>query len=137
MQDEQASAPQRPPAFAVHWHLHLLSDFVTHTSCRQGRNQHLFDKEQTLLFVHLCVAVFQEKQCANVCTKITPVPLLTVTTKRQNWFLNCTRVKKALGLLVLEEVCMSAVVLPHDGVELHLRCAFQDQETVLFFVLDT
>ena len=82
-----------------HWHLQLLSDFVTYTSCRQGRYQHPFDKEQTLFIVQLCLAVFRldlvrKEQCTSVCTKITPVPLLNDTTKRQNWFLNCTRVEK-------------------------------------------
>ena len=125
----------------THRHLQLLSDFVTHTCCRQGRNQHPFDKEQTLFLVQLCLAVLylglvRKEQCTNVCTKITPVPLLSDTTKRQNWFLNCKRVEKHSNCSVLLEVCMSPVVLRHVGVEVHLLCGFQDQATVLF-VVDT
>ena len=98
LQDEQASAPQRLQA-SDPLALQLLSDFVTHTICRQGRNQHPFDKEQTLFLVQLCLAVFRlalvkKEQCTSVCTKITPVPLLSETTLRQNWFLTCTRVEK-------------------------------------------
>ena len=43
----------------THWHLYLLSDFITHSSCRQGRNHRPFDKEQTLFLVQLCVATFR------------------------------------------------------------------------------
>ena len=82
----------------THWHLYLLSDFITHSSCRQGRNHRPFDKEHTL-FVQLCVAAFRlglvkKEQCSSICKKITPVLLLSETAKRQNWFLNCTRVEK-------------------------------------------
>ena len=82
----------------THWHLYFLSDFITHSSCRQGRNHRPFDKEQTFL-VQLRVATFrlglvQKEQCASICTKITPVPLLSETAKRQDWFLHCTRGEK-------------------------------------------
>ena len=77
----------------THWHVHLLSDFTTHSRCRQGRNHRPFDKEKTLFLVQLCVATFRlglvkEEVCSSVCTKITPKPLLSETAKRQNLFLN-------------------------------------------------
>ena len=102
-------------------HLQLLSDFVTHTSCRQGRNQHPFDKEQTLFLVQLCLAVFRldlakKEQCINVCTKITPVPLLRETTKRQNWFLNCSRLDKPLFRVILKLELLGTRVLLIAGV---------------------
>ena len=59
------------------WHLQLLSYFVTHTSCRQRRNQHPSDKEQTLFLVQLCLAVFRlDLVKKEQCTKVTPVLLL-------------------------------------------------------------
>ena len=80
-------------------HLQLLSGFVTHSSCRQGRNQHHLDKEQTVFLVRPCLTVFRldlvrKEQCTSVCAKITPVPVLSNTTKRQDGFLNLTRVEK-------------------------------------------
>ena len=86
-----------------HWHLYLLSDFITHSNCRQGRNHRPFDKEQTLFLVQLCVCMFRlghvwKEQCSNICTKITPVPLLSETAKKQNWFLNCRRLEKHSNL---------------------------------------
>ena len=125
----------------THRHLQLLSDFVTHTCCRQGRNQHPSDKEQTLFLVQLCLAVLylglvKKEQCTSVCTKITPVPLLSKTTKRQNWFLNCTRVEKDSNCSCLWKfVChqSSSVML---GSRSTCCVDFQDQATVLF-VVDT
>ena len=117
----------------------------THTSCRQRGNHHPFDKEQTLFLVQLCLAVFRldlvrKEQCTSVCTKITPVLLLSETTKRQNWFLNYTRVEKHSNCSSFWSfplvVCMSPVALRHVGVVLHLQCGFQDQATVSS-VLDT
>ena len=117
----------------THRHLQFPSNFATHTSCRQGRNQHPFDKEQTLFHVQLCSAKFRldfvkREQCTSVCTKITPVSLLS---ERQNWFLNCTRVERHSNCSSFWKFCMSPVVLLHVGVELHLQCAFSDQATVL------
>ena len=88
----------------THWHLQLLSDFVTYTSCRRGRYQHPFDKEQTFFLVQLCLAVFRldlvrKEQCTSVCTKITPVPLLSETTKRQNYTWESTRIVRTSGRL--------------------------------------
>ena len=68
-----------------------------------------------------CLDLVREEQCTSVCTKITPIPVLSETTKRQDGFLNLTHVEK----------CMSQVGLRHVGVELRLRCGFQDQATVL------
>ena len=95
----------------THWRLQLL-ERLRHS--HQGRNQH------PLFLVQLCLAVFRQdlvkkKQCTSVCTKITPVLLLSETNKRQNWFLNCTPRGKALELFVLLEVCMSPVVPPSCG----------------------
>ena len=44
-------------------HLYLLIDFITHSSCRQGRNHCPFDKEQTLFLEQLCLAVFRVEAC--------------------------------------------------------------------------
>ena len=126
----------------THRHLQLLSDFVTHTSCQQGRNHHPFDKEQTLFLVQMCLAVFRldlvrKEQCTNVCTMITPVALLSETTKRQNWFLNWTRVEKHSNCSSFWKfVCHQSSSVMLVGVVLHLQCGFQDQATVSS-VLDT
>ena len=37
-----------------HWHLYLLSDFITHSSCRRRRNHRSFHKEQTLPCATVC-----------------------------------------------------------------------------------
>ena len=42
-----------------HSHLYLLSDFITHSTCRQGRNHRPFDREQSLFLVQLCAATFR------------------------------------------------------------------------------
>ena len=124
LQDEQASALQR--LLRTHWHLQLLSDFVTQTSCRQGRNQHPFDKEQTLFLVQLRLAVFRldlvwKEQCTSVCTEdhsSTPAERDGQETKLVS---ELHTLGKALELFVLLEVCMSPVVLRLVGVELHLQ----------------
>ena len=71
-------------------YLELLSDIVTHTSCYQGCQQHSSDKDykQTFL-VKLCLAVLgldsvRKEKCTCVSSKITPVPQLSETTKRDN-----------------------------------------------------
>ena len=103
-------------------------------------NHRPFDKEQTLFLEQLCVATFglgivKKEQCSSICTKITPVPLLSETAKTKLVSELHTR-GKALELCVLLEVCMSPVVLRRVGVLLHLLCGFKDQATVSF-VLDT
>ena len=134
LQDEQASAPQR--LLRTHWHLQLLSDFVTQTSCRQGRNQHPFDKEQTLFLVQNAFGCVSSGsclertmyQCLHEDHSSTPAERDGQETK-----LVCElhTLGKALELFVLLEVCMSPVVLRHVGVELHLQCRFQDQARCL------
>ena len=104
-----------------HLRLQLLSDFVTHTSCHQGRNQHPFEKEQTLFLVQLYLAVFRlelakKEQCTSVCTKITPVLLLSETNKETESVSELHTRGKALELFILQEVCMSPGVLRHVGV---------------------
>ena len=103
-------------------------------------NHRPFDKEQTLFLEQLCVATFglgivRDEQCSSICTKITPVPLLSETAETKLVSELHTR-GKALELFVLLEVCMSPVVLRRVGILLHLLCGFQDQATVSF-VLDT
>ena len=71
--------------------------------------------------MQLCLAVFRldlarKEQCTNVCTKITPVPLLSETTKRQNWFLNCSRVEKLLYRVILKLELLGTRVLLIAGV---------------------
>ena len=120
----------------THRHLQLLSDFVTHTSCRQGRHQHPFDKEQTLSFVQLCFTVFlqelvrkEQYQCQHEDDSSTPAERDNQETELVSEL--HTR-GKSLELSVLLGVYMSPVVLRHVGVELHLHCGFQDQATTLF-----
>ena len=68
-------------------------------SCHQGRHQHPLDKEHTLFLVQLRLAVLgldlvRKEQCACICTKITPILLLSETAKRDDGFLNIVRMEK-------------------------------------------
>ena len=78
--------------------------------------------------LQLCLTVFRldlvrKEQCTSRCTKITPVPLLSERTKRQDGCFEPHTHGKALEVFMLLEVCMSPVVLlRHVGVELHLLC---------------
>ena len=95
LQDEQVSAPQRLPASADPLAFATL-DRLRHSHQLSTRAQ---PTSQTLFLVQLCLAVFRldlvkKEQCTSVCTKNTPVLLLSETTKRQNLFLNCTRLEK-------------------------------------------
>ena len=89
--------------------------------------------------MQLCLAVFRldlvkKEQCANVCTKFSPVPLPAARDNQETELVSELQLRgKALEFFVLLEVSKSPLVLRHVGVELHLRCAFQDQA----FVLDT
>ena len=47
-----------------------------------------------LCFVSVLSGKNSKRTVFQFCTKITPGPLLSETAKRQNWFLNCTRVEK-------------------------------------------
>ena len=99
LQDELAPVPQCIPtsvdqsAFAILErlrHSHQLSTRAQPTSLRQRTSS---------LSCATVLAVFRldlvrKELCTNVCTKISPVPLLNETTMRQNWHLNCTRVEK-------------------------------------------
>ena len=82
------------------------------------------------------LGLVKKEQCSNICTKITPIHLLSETAKRLNWFLNFTRVDKYSNCSSFWKFCLSPVVLRHVGVLFHLLCGFQDQATVSF-VLDT
>ena len=94
LQEEQASAPQRIPASA--------DPSASVTLERLRHSQQLSTKAQPTSLRQTttslpCATVFgivRQEQCTSVCTKITPVLMLSETTKRQNWFLNCTRVEK-------------------------------------------
>ena len=95
LQKEQASAPQRLPASADSLAFVTL-ERLRHSHQLSTRAQPSLTKNK-LFLAQLCLAVFRldlvrKELCTSVCTKITSIPLLSETTKRQNWFLNCTRV---------------------------------------------
>ena len=60
------------------------------------------EKGQTVFLVQLCLAVLDQdlvrkEQCTCVCAKITAVPLLSETTKREDGFLNIARMGQHSG----------------------------------------
>ena len=113
----------------THRHLQLLSDFVTHTSCRQGRYQHPFDKEQTLFLsatVFGCVSSgsCQEKNSVPVSARRSPSTPAERDNQETDLVSELHTHGKALVLIVLLEVCTPPSFLRHVGVELHLQCGY-------------
>ena len=91
--------------------------------------------------MQLCVATFRlelvkKEQCSSICKEDhSSTPAERDGQETELVYEPHTR-GNALELFVLQEVCMSPVVLRHVGVVLHLLWRFQDQATVSF-VLDT
>ena len=119
----------------THRHLQLLTDYVTHTSCRQRAQPTSLSQRTNSL---PCAAVFsyissgscQERtvyQCLHEEHSSTPAE----RDNQEREFVSELHTRgKALELFVLLEVCLSPVVLRRVGVVLHLQCGFQDQATV-------
>ena len=98
LQDEMASVPPHPPT--------LVDQSTSETLERHRHSLQLSPRVPSSLC--LCLAVLgldsvRKEKCTCECSKITPIPLLSETTKREWVFEQRTR-EKALVLSCLPEV---------------------------------
>ena len=130
LQDEMASVPPHPPT--------LVDQSTSETLERHRHSLQLSPRVPSSLC--LCLAVMgldsvRKEKCTCECSKITPIPLLSETTKRE-WFLSSAHVGKHSYCSAFQKFSISPNLLRHVGGEFHSLRGIQDQITLLF-VLET